>query len=456
MAPTVGQQSVMARLKSGGAWALLGKLSATLLAFLISALLARMLPAGDVGAYFFIANLVVFLVAVAQFGLPLTTVRLIAGTARGHEPQALASLLRSILGMALLACALTVVLFFVATHFLAGRVAGFDAVLAHRGTIAVWMTAMAIGGLLAESFRGLHDIRLATIFGAVLSALLFYLFLLAAWFGAWSLDLDDVLNLGLVAVLASLSGVVIAAVLRFGLLQGGCAAGREPLARVAAVTLPVWGVNVLSFALSQLDVIFLGMFRQGEEVAVYGAVTRLVALVTMTLVAVNQVIAPVIAELHAQGRRPELENLLRRSATLAGVPSIILLAVFALGGDRLLGLVYGDAYAGGVLLLVVLSLGQMVNVWTGSCGMTLLMTGHQKMMLSIMFVCGCSTLLAAAMLAPVSGAAGVAVAIAIGTALQNIAMMLAVKSRIGIWTCMDTAFLPRRLVARLRAGRGRH
>lgn len=445
MAPTSSQQTIRARLKSGGVWALLGKLVATALAFLGSALLTRMLPAADVGAYFFILNLVVVLVAVAQFGLPHATVRLMAETGLVHAPPALGGLLCTILGLALLACALTAAGFFVVVHFLAGRVAGFDAVLGHWGTVVAWVTAAVISSVLAEGFRGLHDIRAAAVFGAILPALLSYLLLLGVWFAGWRVGLDDTLDIALGAVSLGLAVTLGVAAARFGLLARRREIGPVALAHVVGTALPIWGVNVLSFSLSQLDVVILGMFRDGAEVAVYGAVTRLVALVTLPLVVVNLTISPLIAELHVQGRAQELQSLLRRSATLAGVPSVLVLAAFVLGGGRLLGLVYGSAYVGGASLLVVLSLGQIVNAWTGSCGTSMLMTGHQKPMLAIMTACGGATLLACLLLAPGFGALGIAVAIATGIALQNLAMMLVLKARVGIWTCIDPRYLVQRM-----------
>lgn len=154
----------------------------------------------------------------------------------------------------------------------------------------------------------------------------------------------------------------------------------------------------------------------------------------MPLLIVHLVVMPLVAEMYAQGRRTELERTLRSMATLGSIPASLVLATFVLLGGPILGLVYGDYYRTGATVLALLSLGQLVNVWTGCCTTTLMMTGHQLAMMTITMVCGSLTIVAILLVVGPYGSTGVAVATAAGLGLQNILMWLGARAATGMWT----------------------
>jgi O-antigen/teichoic acid export membrane protein len=178
----------------------------------------------------------------------------------------------------------------------------------------------------------------------------------------------------------------------------------------------------------------VGVFRPQTEVAIYGAAAKLVILVAIPLQIINAVVPPLIAEMYAQGKRQELERTLRLAATVSGVPAFLALAAFLVLGAPLLALIYGDYYSAAWTVLALLSLGQLVNVWVGSCGMVLTMTGHQVTMMVLMVISGGLTVAAGLLVVGRYGATGVAAATAGGIALQQILLWLAARSSAGIWT----------------------
>jgi O-antigen/teichoic acid export membrane protein len=154
----------------------------------------------------------------------------------------------------------------------------------------------------------------------------------------------------------------------------------------------------------------------------------------MPLMILSLVVTPLIAEMYAQRRRTELERTLRTMATLGSIPASLVLATFVLLGGPILGLVYGDYYRTGATVLALLSLGQLVNVWTGCCTTTLMMTGHQLAMMTITMVCGSLTIVAILLVVGPYGSTGVAVATAAGLGLRNILMWLGARAATGMWT----------------------
>ena len=178
----------------------------------------------------------------------------------------------------------------------------------------------------------------------------------------------------------------------------------------------------------------MGGWRTAEEVAIYGAAARTVALIAVPLLIMNSIISPIIAEMYALERPKELEKLLRRIATIAGLPAMVTLAMFVLYGDFMLKLLFGGYYQAGYIVLVILSIGQLANVWAGSCGAVLMYTGNQLSMMYITIGCGLITLAGALFLVIPYAAIGVAIAAATGIILQNLIMLIMVKKKIGVWT----------------------
>ncbi len=103
-------------------------------------------------------------------------------------------------------------------------------------------------------------------------------------------------------------------------------------------------------------------------------------------------------------------------------------------GKLILGTVYGSYYGAGATILALLSAGQLVNVWSGSCGLTLIMSGHQSTMMKITVVCGLLNAAGALWLVRGYGGIGIAAATASATILQNLLMLMFAKKKTGVWT----------------------
>ena len=134
--------------------------------------------------------------------------------------------------------------------------------------------------------------------------------------------------------------------------------------------------------------------------------------------------------------------MLRASATLACIPALLALLIFTFFGGPTLALVYGDYYRGAAPILVLLSLGQMVNMWTGSCAMILTMTRHEMAMMVIAVVSGLITVSAAILLVRPYGVIGVAAATATGIILRNLLTLFYAKRRVDVWTHVSLAAIP--------------
>jgi O-antigen/teichoic acid export membrane protein len=198
--------------------------------------------------------------------------------------------------------------------------------------------------------------------------------------------------------------------------------------------LPLLVVTLVMMIRTNGDIWILGATLPQEQLALYGAANRLVSMVTMPMVIVTAVAPPLIAEMYSQGRREDLERSLRGMATFTGIPAWLASVGCIFFAGPILGLVYGNYYREGAAVLALLSVGLLVSVCSGACGITLAYTGHQKMLMAITVISSIATFIAMFAAVRPYGMVGLAAAKTAGQVLQNVIVLLVVKQKTGMWT----------------------
>ncbi len=422
------------RLFSGAAWAFLVRVLSILLGLAISALLARLLAPEPMGVWFLIFSMVQTAVVFSELGLNQLVVRTVASAVALGQGERARAMIRLAYRWGLIGALVIGGLWF------AGLGSWIGATAFHTpmeplitGLTAAWIVVLTLQRLTAESFRGLHDIRLASTFGGFVASLLGALFLGVVMLLRGESTLAEVLFLTvLAAFISELIGLRLLKPRLAALAGGGTIAARE----ILAVAWPLLLGNLVNVVLMRSDIWITGYLSSGDGVALYGAAGRLITLVVLPVMIISAVIPPMAAELYAQGRKDELQRVMRGTATLSAIPAVCVIAVFIFAGDGLLGLIFGPFYAGGAGVLAILSLGQLVSVLAGPCAQLLLMSGHERALLVINLLALIVAISGAALLAERWQMQGIAASYAIAIALQNIAMVIHARRHTGITTAI--------------------
>ena len=176
----------------------------------------------------------------------------------------------------------------------------------------------------------------------------------------------------------------------------------------AAATL---GMSALDFLVSQADKILLGLYLNPSLVGIYVLASTLSAFIPIILQSVNQIFAPVIADLHAQVRVDVLQKLFQTlTKWVLGLtfPLACVVIVFAVPLMR----IFGPDFVAGWPVLVIGAIGQLVNCGVGSVGYLLLMSGNQRRLIKVQFAMAGLSVLVNVTLIPSLGIAGAALAAA--------------------------------------------
>lgn len=431
LAGQASARTLKQKLLSGGAWTAGTRVAAGFSGFAVNALLARLLVPADLGDYFLLVSVASAGALSAQLGLQVALVRLVAeAMSRGRADQAYGA---AATGLAIVAVAAAVLGSVVAVFGADMAVAIFgSATLARIAWLGgLWLGTLAIMNLIAEVFRGLHDYRMAGLIGGAGSSLL-----LLAMIGSLYVMRGQA-SVGIAAALGVLATAAVAIAGAVALRRRASQAAVRvamPVREMLSVSLPLLVTSIAFFVSGQADLWILGIWGSREDVAVYGAAVRLVQLVMVPMLMINAVLAPLIADLHAKGHGSELQKLLRGAAAVSGLPALVMLACVFGGAAPLLGWLYGDFYRHGTTALVLICSGQAVNVLTGPAAVTLMMTGHQRAVMTIAVLAGAGLVFGGPMAAGLWGINGVAAVAALMTASGAAAALVCVRRRIGVWT----------------------
>lgn len=416
----------------GGGWAVGGTFLLSLLGLGINALLSRLLPTGDLGVYFLVISLTALSAAVAQAGVLQVLLRRVALSPMINGKVGAAQTLWSVclyVGVGLtLVCILILASF---GHWAEVFVPDKPQVGAMVFLIVAWVAVLTFQGVVTEAFRGLHDIRNTFIFGGVLTNSVF-IAMLGAWYaGGYRPMLGDVIAwIVAISFLTMLLGLLLLSRRVVAVEKGGHIARMKSLYRESV---PLLLSNLLMIVLAQGDLWLVGFYLGSEATALYGAAVKLAVLIGMPLNLLNAVLPPYIAQMHAAGKHGELENILRGSAGLAGIPAAILALIAVFYGGDLLALLYGEHFRQAAPVLAILCIGYFTHVALGSGGLVMMLTGHGKALLATTLLSSAVLLLGGVMAAP-HGVVGIALAAACALILQKAIMWLWINSKLGIST----------------------
>jgi O-antigen/teichoic acid export membrane protein len=432
---TMPRTGLRSRLLSGGIWVVAGKILGGPVVVVTNMLLARVLSPAELGAYFLAFSLVTVCATVAPLGANRAVVRFVAESIGLNRPAVARGAVRHAImlgigGSLVLASAIYSGL----GERLARDVVNSQELADASDLVAAWIVPATMTLLIAEIFRGFHDLRWATLHGGLLGSLLTLLIVVTLHLNGIPMTLRVVVWVSFTATM--LGALVAGFTLHRRVHKLPPPAADRSLLGMLRVSLPLCVTTAIVLLLQQADIWLVGAFESSQDVAIYGAAARLMFIVSVPLFMVNAVIQPMVAEYYSQRRLDELQKLMRVAATVAAMPALAALAcaiVFAAPGLRLL---YGETYMAGAGVLVVLALGQMVNVWTGSCGIFLMMTGHERTLMTLTALTGLLTVALMAALVGPFGILGVAIGSALGVSLQNAVLWFAAGRLTGVWTNM--------------------
>lgn len=357
----------------GATGSLVLKIASAGLLFVGAVVLARILGPRGYGTYVYAISIAGLLYIPASLGLPQLAIREVSV----YDTRSDFGRMRGLLRWSNAAVAALSVAAAAGAAAVAGAALEGDrrlAVLVALGSVPL----VALGLLRSGVLRGLRRVIVAQVPEALLRPGGLVVLAVAAW-----LWLGDDFGPSWAAgahVAASAVALAVGTVLVLRALPRACR-GADPVYTPRpwlAAGLPMLAVGAMQVVNQRLDVVMVGSIAGSEEAGVYAVASRGAELVTFVLAAGNMALQPVFASLHAEGARERLQRVVTLAARAMLALSVPVAVVLVVWGEPLIRFVFGAEFAPGATALAILAGAQLVNVAAGPVGTMLMMTAYER------------------------------------------------------------------------------
>ncbi len=185
--------------------------------------------------------------------------------------------------------------------------------------------------------------------------------------------------------------------------------------------------SVIVTLTGNINILLLGALSTTAGVAVFGAAYRFMKFGTLALQAVFFVISPQISGFLARDDIERAQNVYQVSTWWVMIGSWPVYIVIAVWSSFFMRHLFGASFVFGATALTIMSLGMLVSMAAGPVQVILLMGGHVVWNLANTVLTLILTAVLSLVLIPHHGIDGAALALAIATAVNNIAALIQVR-----------------------------
>ena len=398
------------------------------LAYLSQILLARWMGRSDYGIYVYVWTWVLLLGSMMDFGISASAQKIIPEYRTSGDPARLRGFLA---GSRWLTFAVSCVI----SLLLAGVVKLLSPLIAASEITPLYIGCLTLPAfVVANTQDGIarsHDwMRL----GLMPQFIVRQGLIIALTAGIFVLGLD----LGAAAAMAASAGAVWIAMLgQMIVLNGRLAHHIAPGPRAydfrgwLAISLPILLVESFYLLLSYTDVLLLQQFRPPEEVGVYFAVVKTLALVSFIHYAMSATTAHRFAEYNALGDKGRLSAYVAHAINWTFWPSLAATIALLAAGKPLLWL-FGPQFVVGYDIMFVAAIGLVVRSAIGPVERLLNMLGHQHICAAAYAAAFAMNVVLCLSLVPRFGGHGAAAATSISLTFETVLLFWIVRRRLGL------------------------
>jgi len=379
--------------------------------FLTQMLLARWMGAAELGIYVLAFSWCILLSTLSTGGFRIASIRFIGEGLADDRPGYIAGYIkrsRQIVIAASLAVAVLGNLFLLAFNSTFGT--ELPAVFA-IALLAVPFFALL--NLYAGYANALSRFSLSFLPIDVFRPLLFLLAIGAIRVAGEPLDATVAMTLNLVALVL----VAAAAMLISQPLLRQNTTGSEPQYETRIwirTAVPLLLVALFTGHFPELMMIIVGAYLPSDDLAIFHVCFRIAMLIAFGLYAIDAFTGPQITRLLTNGDQQELQKVVNRVTRLRFWAALAAVAILGLAGPEILGL-FGDEFSQGYPMLLILSIALLFQAGAGPTTRLISLSGHQNHCVLIFAVAIVVAIILVAILVPLYGVRGAAIATLLDT-----------------------------------------
>jgi O-antigen/teichoic acid export membrane protein len=198
-------------------------------------------------------------------------------------------------------------------------------------------------------------------------------------------------------------------------------------------SLPMGMAELTNVLLSFIDVLLLSFLAPSEDVALYFAATRLIQIVAFIQFAASAAMSPRLAEAQVKGDTNALAYLVTSAARLTFFATLVTAIGLIIASPWFL-LLFGKGFESGVMIIVVLVMGQILQSLTGPAEDVMNMLGAENVCAKASFSILVIAFVLNICLIPLYGVYGAAFAFSLTALTKGVFFAFLARRYVGIWT----------------------
>jgi O-antigen/teichoic acid export membrane protein len=197
-----------------------------------------------------------------------------------------------------------------------------------------------------------------------------------------------------------------------------------------ATSLPIFVVEGFYLLLTYVDILALEHFGTPDDVAVYYAGARLLAIVAFVYFAIAGATTHKFTQYHVAGDKERLASFFKETTRWTFWPSLAVCAAILAFGKPLLALFGGD-FAHGYAVMFILAVGMLARAAVGPAERLLNMLGERKPCAAVYAIAFAINLVLCVLLIPRIGIEGAALSTSTALVVESIMLFRLAKRRLG-------------------------
>lgn len=208
----------------------------------------------------------------------------------------------------------------------------------------------------------------------------------------------------------------------------------KPRFKVRCWFISLFSLGALSASqtlIGNADIIILGWLGSIKEVGIYKVALQGLALMVVTQTGVSAVLASKLSQGFARNDLKKIISICDVSVFIFTVMIFLSITTVYFFGNFFIKIFFGIQYYQALNILLILSLGQLINSITGPIMTLLVMSKNEGSALNSIILGGITMLSLSLFLIPIYGSKGMAVASTIGVLVTNITMAFETYKKLG-------------------------
>ena len=391
--------------------------------FLTNILISRYYGLETLGTFTLIFMLMMIATNISRIGLDIFVVRVIPSLE--NKDREISLFLKEVFKIITIGSIIVSIFIFISSDIINKEL--FQSIDASNYIIGLILTILPFTffNIMPEIFRGFHDIKIYSFFRNLSQNLTMTILLGIAVLSGLKYSPIYTLYIA-ITMITIFMGVVLYKFLKERNID--ITIDGKYSDKILIHSYPMFLTSSVMFLMASVDIFMIGHYLDEYQVGIYNICVNLSMIVTFIPMAIGGFISPKIAQAYAKGDALAIKKLFSNSMKLITISTIPIFGILYSYPDFFLS-IFGKGAMVATTTLLIVNIGFLSEAMTGPVGFILNMTDNQHLFMKILIVALVINVILNALLIPIYGINGAAIALLSSMLFWTISSFVVLKRK---------------------------